>query len=134
MRLFLSIVIVSFTVFIGDCAFADNQNKQSDAEICKEILGTWVSGNSKEGGVITFTLNGHFTSSITNKYTNWVSEGTWKIKDGTIISTVKKTSSPDKSQGIIYAKIIHITGDELTYEIYNDPRIENYTVPLRRAK
>jgi len=91
----------------------DHQVKQSDAEITRKMVGTWLvdideSPEFSEKGTETFASDGGYmvktTIIVNGKQRKMQFEGTWQIKDGLLIGT---NFMHDKD------KILRVDDDEL---------------------
>jgi hypothetical protein len=104
----------------------DTPKKLTDEQISKLLVGKWLvdleEGNGvKIKGSTTYKKDGAVDAEATiqlgDKTIKMNVSGTWKVKDGTIISTVTKTSNPDiiKEGLITKDKVVSIDDKSLKY-------------------
>lgn len=102
--------LVGLLILLGSNEFpgraagdGDSLRKPTDAEIRRLLVGKWAYEKGVEGGPKLqatnhykkdgiFESEGTFTAD--GKTLNIILSGTWEVKDGIIISTLKKTSHP----------------------------------------
>jgi hypothetical protein len=78
---------------------AGAQQKQTDAEISKLLIGKWAAEEPKIKGVNHYKKDGTLdvtgTLTLGDQSLKIVISATWKVSDGMIIATVTKTNVPE---------------------------------------
>jgi hypothetical protein len=102
-RYFFGILLfVSATTLSTNANVREDAKKQTDAEITKLLVGKWAVEVDEMGvkvkGTQEYTKDGKFAAEATieagkNTIKLTVS-GTWVVKDGMVIETVKKSNQP----------------------------------------
>lgn len=104
----------------------DNPKKLTDEQISKLLVGKWLVDLDEGKGVkikgsTTYkkdgTVDAEATIELGDKSIKMVLAGTWKVKDGVIISTVTKTNNPEiVKEGLTTKdKVVSIDDKSLKY-------------------
>jgi hypothetical protein len=119
----------------------DDAKKLTDEQITKLLLGKWAIEEDEMGVKVKGTQNymkeGKFEAEATieaGKQTFKLTlSGTWKVKDGSVIETITKSSNPDAIPEGKESKDKVISIDDKTYK-FKDEKDKERTVKRLKDK
>jgi len=122
------VLFTSFTITGPAFGHEDKANKQTDEEITKLLVGKWTVDEGdgvkepKIKGTMNYKKDGTVDAEATidaGKQTFKISlSGTWKVKEGVLISTVTKTNAPEliKEGHVSKDTVVSIDDKEFKYK------------------
>jgi len=90
--------------------------RPTDAELRQKVVGSWIGPSDKLE--LTMNSDGSFVSKFMRKGIGYEFEGTWMIKDGFLIDTLRANNSTNTKHTLHVGsvekfRIIHVDDEEL---------------------
>jgi hypothetical protein len=123
-------MVIGFVIafMVASVLFWQHLKHPSDAKLVRQIAGTWT-----HGGLFTqtFSLDGSFSSVIGHSSALVTYQGTWLVKDHSLVLTVTNAQGTGNHRAepvgsVDSSKIIHLDDHQFIYEI------EGQTITLSR--
>jgi hypothetical protein len=106
-------------LIIGTVIYLHYQKHPSDSMIRRKLPGTWTLNiGDGRARTMTMSLDGHCTEQITGKIGTGRLDGTWQVKDGFLISTIKTNDLDMPVPSTHSSRIIRIDSHE--YVLHSD--------------
>jgi hypothetical protein len=129
-RLFGVLALLAFsTAVVSSSASArEDKKKQTDEEITKLLVGTWIvdetEGTAKIKGKIVYKKDGTEEADVTieagGKTIKLTVSATWKVKDGLLIEKVTKRNNQDIIKEDTESKDTVISIDKKEYKFKDE--------------
>jgi hypothetical protein len=77
MRLIRFVLLFAWLLLLSGCS-------RRDAELREQITGIWTQDDSE----MTLAANGSFISHMADSTNSWTFQGTWKVRNGSLVTTI----------------------------------------------
>lgn len=112
----------------GLASAREDKKKQTDEEITKLLVGTWIidetEGGAKIKGTMIYKKDGTGDADVTIEAGNMTIKltvsATWKVKDGVITEKVTKSNNPDIIKEGLESKDTIISVDSKEYKFKDE--------------
>jgi hypothetical protein len=111
---------ITFQLFALTILLAACSSVPSDAQLRHKLIGTWIGPS--DNLEMTMSSDGSYVSKFTREGMNYDYEGTWKIKDGFLITTLTANNSTNAKHtmhigSVESFRIVHVDDQELIDEV-----------------
>jgi hypothetical protein len=94
--------------------------RPNDVELRQRVVGSWIGPS--DNLELTISSDGSYVSKFTRKRMDYDYEGTWKIKDGFLITTLTANNSTNAKHtmhvgSVESSRIVHVDDQELIDEV-----------------
>lgn len=118
----------------GPSVRTEDYKQAFEARLAESLAGRWTWRRTNDCGVLALSSDGRFVSELTNGSKEISCEGTWTVRDSTLLTTCTKSSEPEArpEENLQQFKIMSLSKQELVgYDLTASPPATNILTRLQ---